>query len=218
MKDMKTNNEDAELICVKHPVVDRDLTILRNKHTDTKTFRRVMDRISIILAYYALKHLQLKEVKVETPITETIGYEIDSHVIVVPILRAGLGLVDSIIRFIPDAKVGHLGMYRDPDTKQPVDYYSKLPSGLDTGYALVVDPMLATGGSACDALHFLKKNGAKNITFMCLIAAPEGIQKVRLEHPDVRIITASIDEKLNEDAYIVPGLGDAGDRIFGTDH
>jgi uracil phosphoribosyltransferase len=215
---MKINLEDSNVICVKHPVVDRDLTILRNKETDTESFRRVMDRISIILAYYALKHLPLKQVSVSTPITETIGYEIDSQVIVVPILRAGLGLVDSIIKFIPDAKVGHLGMYRDPKTKQPVDYYSKLPSGLNTGYTLVVDPMLATGGSACDALHFLKKNGATNITFMCLIAAPEGIRKVRESHPDVRIITASIDEKLNTDAYIVPGLGDAGDRIFGTDH
>lgn len=206
----------SHLICVKHPVVDRDLTILRNKNTETETFRRVLERISIILAYHALKHLQTRPIEVETPITKTIGFEIDSHVVVVPILRAGLGLVDSILRFIPDAKIGHLGMYRDETTKQPVDYYSNLPDGIETAYVLVVDPMLATGGSACDALNFLKKHNAKNITFMCLIAAPEGIQRVQKEHPDVRIVTAALDEKLNNDAYIVPGLGDAGDRIFGT--
>lgn len=218
MIDMKTNNETERLIVVKHPVVDRDLTILRDKHTDTETFRKVMERVSIILAYFALKHLQVKPIEVETPITKTIGYEIDKPVIVVPILRAGLGLVDSIIRFIPDAKIGHLGMYRDPKTKLPVDYYSNLPQGIDSSYVLVVDPMLATGGSACDALSFLKEHGAKECTFMCLIAAPEGVNRVLKEHADVRIITASVDEKLNDDAYIVPGLGDAGDRIFGTLH
>jgi uracil phosphoribosyltransferase len=214
MSDQKINS--SNFICVKHPVVDRDLTILRNKNTETETFRRVLERISIILAYHALKHLQTRPIEVETPITKTVGFEIDSHVVVVPILRAGLGLVDSIVRFIPDAKIGHLGMYRDEKTKQPVDYYSNLPDGIETAYVLVVDPMLATGGSACDALHFLKKHGAKNMTFMCLIAAPEGIKRVQNEHPDVRIITAALDEKLNDDAYIVPGLGDAGDRIFGT--
>ncbi|TNE74121.1 uracil phosphoribosyltransferase [bacterium] len=208
--------DSSKVIHVKHPVVDRDLTILRDKHTNTETFRRVLERISIILAYHALKHLQTRTLEVETPITKTTGYEIDSHVVVVPILRAGLGLVDSIVRFIPDAKIGHLGMYRDEETKQPVDYYSNLPEGIESAYVLVVDPMLATGGSACDALNFLKKNGAKNITFMCLISAPEGIARVQNQHPDVRIITAAIDERLNNDAYIVPGLGDAGDRIFGT--
>lgn len=207
---------DSNVICVDHPVVHRDLTLLRNKLTDTETFRKVLERVSITLAYHALKHLKLKQVEVETPITKTIGYEIDSPVMVIPILRAGLGLVDSIVRFIPDAKIGHIGMYRDHVTKMPVDYYSNIPKGMSEAYVLVVDPMLATGGSACDAIRFLKKNGAINITFMCLISAPEGIRKVRREHPEVRIITAAIDEKLNDDAYIVPGLGDAGDRIFGT--
>ena len=216
MTNQKTKDFGSQVICVNHPVVDRDITILRNKNTETETFRRVLERISIILAYHALKHLQLNEIEVETPITKTKGYEIDSDVIVVPILRAGLGLVDSIIRFIPDAKIGHLGMYRDHVTKQPVDYYSNIPNGANEAYVLVVDPMLATGGSACDAVRFLKKNGARNISFMCLIAAPEGIKRLQTEHPDIRIITASIDECLNEDAYIVPGLGDAGDRIFGT--
>lgn len=208
----------SEVVCIKHPVVDRDLTILRDKHTSTAKFRTVLERVSIALAYEALKTLPTKQIDVHTPITKTKGYLIDTEIIVIPILRAGLGLVDSIIRFIPDAKIGHLGMYRDEETKQPVDYYSNLPIGIEQSHILLVDPMLATGGSANDAIQFLKKNGAnKNITFVSLISAPEGIEKIRHYHPDVRIITAAIDEKLNENAYIVPGLGDAGDRIFGTE-
>ncbi|MDI6401563.1 uracil phosphoribosyltransferase [Balneolaceae bacterium ANBcel3] len=201
---------------VEHPVVARDLTILRNKNTVPEQFRSALNRIAIILAYSSLKTLPLKEVLVHTPIQKTKGFELDSEIVVVSILRAGLGLVDAVLGFIPEAKIGHLGMYRDEETHQPVDYYSKIPKNIENDFVLLVDPMLATGGSAADSISFLKKKGAQNIRFMCLISAPEGIKRVQDEHPDVPIITAAIDERLNEDAYIVPGLGDAGDRIFGT--
>ncbi len=201
---------------INHPVIARDLTTLRDKNTNTATFRLALGRISTILAYNALMNISLRTKSVQTPIQETIGYEIEPEIVVVPILRAGLGLVDAITTFVPDARVGHLGMYRDEVTKKPVDYYVNIPNGIENALVLVVDPMLATGGSACDAIAFLKSKGAKEIRFICLISAPEGIQKVQNEHPDVSIITAAVDEKLNDDKYIVPGLGDAGDRIFGT--
>lgn len=201
---------------IKHPVIDRDLTILRDKNTDTALFRLALGRISTILAYHALKHIRVKEIQVETPIEATTGYELDADIVVVPILRAGLGLVDAITTFVPDARVGHLGMYRDEKTKKPVDYYVNIPNGIENALVLVVDPMLATGGSACDAISFLKSKGAREIRFICLISAPEGVSKVQLEHPDVPIVTAANDRYLNDDKYIVPGLGDAGDRIFGT--
>lgn len=201
---------------ISHPVVDRYLTYLRDKNTSTATFRRAMSNIGIILAYHALNDLKLDETIVETPIQKTIGYQPGQEVVVIPILRAGLSLVDGIINFMPDAKVGHVGVYRDETTHQPVNYYDNLPQGIDKALNLVVDPMLATGGSGSHALKFLKNNGAKRIRFVCLIAAPEGIQRLQNDHPDVPIITAAIDEKLNENAYIVPGLGDAGDRFFGT--
>jgi uracil phosphoribosyltransferase len=201
---------------IKHPVIDRDLTILRDKNTSTALFRLALGRISTILAYHSLKHISLKEIEVETPIQATKGYELDTDIVVVPILRAGLGLVDAITNFVPDARVGHLGMYRDEVTKKPVDYYVSVPNGIENALVLVVDPMLATGGSACDAISFLKSKGAKQIRFICLISAPEGVRKVQEQHPDVHIITAANDSYLNEDKYIVPGLGDAGDRIFGT--
>ncbi len=176
-----------------------------------------MARIARILAYFALKDLPLSEKEIQTPITTAKGYEIDKRIIVVPILRAGLSLVDAIIDFVPDAKVGHLGMYRDETTHEPVDYYSNLPHGLDEAMVLLVDPMLATGGSAKDAIEFLQKKGAKNIRFISLISAPEGLERISKNFPDVQIITAAVDEKLNSNAYIVPGLGDAGDRYFGTE-
>ncbi|MBP3192340.1 uracil phosphoribosyltransferase [Natronogracilivirga saccharolytica] len=201
---------------VDHPVVARDLTVLRNCETPPPVFRSALSRIAIILAYNSLKGLPLKKVEVETPIQKTDGYEIDTDVVVVSILRAGLGLVDAVMQFIPEAKIGHLGMYRDEITHQPVDYYSKIPENIKQAQVLLVDPMLATGGSATDSITFLKRKGAKNIRFMCLISAPEGIKRVQDEHPDISIITAAIDERLNDDAFIVPGLGDAGDRIFGT--
>lgn len=199
-----------------HPIVSRDLTILRDSKTKTADFRIAIARIATILAYYALKDLPLCEIKVDTPISSTIGYKIDQNIIVVPILRAGLSLVDAIIDFVPDAKVGHLGMYRDEITHQPVDYYSNMPEDLEKALVLLVDPMLATGGSADDAIDFLQKNGAKNIRFISLISAPEGLDRISNKYPDVPIITAAVDQKLNDDAFIVPGLGDAGDRYFGT--
>jgi len=207
----------SSVLVVEHPVVARDLTILRHKETPSSIFRPVLNRLATILAYHALDKLPLREVQVETPIQHTSGYEIDTQIIVVPILRAGLGMVHAITQFIPEAKIGHLGIYRDEITHKPVEYYVNMPkSGLEDGTVLLVDPMLATGGSACDAISYLKNRGVKTIRFMCLIAAPEGIEAVTKAHPDVPIITAAIDEKLNEHAYIVPGLGDAGDRIFGT--
>jgi len=205
-----------QVTIIQHPLVARDLSILRSAETDTINFRSALSRIATILAYFALKELPLREIEIKTPVTTTKGIEIDTNIIVVPILRAGLSLVDAIIDFVPDAKVGHLGMYRDEDTHKPVDYYSKLPYGMDKALVLLVDPMLATGGSADDAIAFLKKQGAANIRFISLISAPEGLDRILKKYPDVSIITAAVDEKLNDDAFIVPGLGDAGDRYFGT--
>jgi len=209
-------NNKNNLTVINHPIVSRDLTILRNSTTKTADFRIAMARIATILAYFALKDLPLREIEVDTPITSAVGYEIDQKIVIVPILRAGLSLVDAIIDFVPDAKVGHLGMYRDESTHQPVDYYSNMPDGLEDALVLLVDPMLATGGSADDAIDFLQKSGARNIRFISLISAPEGLDRISNNYPDVPIITAAIDEKLNENAFIVPGLGDAGDRYFGT--
>lgn len=201
---------------VEHPVIKRDLTILRDVSTTIDQFRSALKRIAVILAYHALRELPMKSFEIETPVEKTTGYDIDQEVMVVPILRAGLGLSDALLQFIPDAKVGHLGMYRDEETHEPVDYYSNIPDGVEKDMVLVVDPMLATGGSAHDALTFLKKEGAQHLRFVSLICAPEGLQKLEQEHPDVHTITAAIDDRLNDDAFIVPGLGDAGDRYFGT--
>lgn len=201
---------------IQHPVLSRDLTILRDVETKTADFRRAMKRIATILAYHALKELPLKEFSITTPIKETTGYNIDQKIIVVPILRAGLALTDAIIEFVPDASVGHVGMYRDEETHQPVDYYSNIPKNISDAMVLVVDPMLATGGSAHDALSFVKEKGAQHLRFISLISAPEGLTRLQKEHPDVPVITSAIDKKLNDDAFIVPGLGDAGDRYFGT--
>jgi uracil phosphoribosyltransferase len=208
--------QNKQVTVIDHPVVSRDISILRDKNTKTNEFRMAIGRIATILAYFALKDLPLRQTEIETPTTKTRGFEIDTNIVIVPILRAGLSLVDAIINFVPDASVGHLGMYRDETTHEPVDYYSNLPSGIDKAMTLVVDPMLATGGSADDAIGFLKKQGAKNIRFISLISAPEGLERISRKYPDVTIITAAVDEKLNDDAFIVPGLGDAGDRYFGT--
>lgn len=201
---------------IQHPVISRDLTILRDISTRTADFRSALKRIAVILAYHALEDLPLKSFDIETPIQQTTGYDIEQDVLVVPILRAGLGLSDALLRFIPEATVGHLGMYRDEETHEPVDYYSNIPEEVEKAKILLVDPMLATGGSAHDALQFLKEKGAQDIRFVTLICAPEGLQRLREEHPDVHVITSAIDDRLNEDAFIVPGLGDAGDRYFGT--
>lgn len=212
----KTVADSGKLTVIQHPVVARDLTILRNKETDTAHFRMAMGRIATILAYTALKDLPLRQVQITTPVTETTGFEIDTEIIIVPILRAGLSLVNALLDFIPDASVGHLGMYRDETTHEPVEYYSNLPQNMEDAIVLLVDPMLATGGSAEDAIRILKQKGALTIRFISLICAPEGVNHIMKNNPDISIITASLDEKLNEDAYIVPGLGDAGDRYFGT--
>ena len=207
----------SKVTIIEHPIIARDLTILRDETTKTAQFRSAMARIATILAYFALKDLPLREKKIITPVTTASGFDINTEIVVVPILRAGLSLVDAIINFVPDAKVGHLGMYRDETTHEPVDYYSNLPDNLKNTLVLLVDPMLATGGSADDAIGFLKKQGAVNIRFISLISAPEGLERIQNKYPDVSIITAAVDEKLNDDAFIVPGLGDAGDRYFGTD-
>ncbi|MDR9419930.1 uracil phosphoribosyltransferase [Gracilimonas sp.] len=205
-----------QVLEIDHPVVKRYLSILRDKNTETAAFRRALNSIGTILAYQALTELPIEEYEVETPIQQATGYKPGAEVFVIPILRAGLSLVDGITTFMPDAKVGHIGVYRDEETHEPVNYYHNFPGGLNGAYTLVVDPMLATGGTATHALNFLKENGADNIRFVSLICAPEGIKRLQKEHPDVPIITAAIDEKLNENAFIVPGLGDAGDRYFGT--
>ena len=210
------SKEFEHVTLIEHPVIARDLTILRDVHTQTSEFRAALKRIAVILAYHALKELPLRTFRIKTPVRETTGYDIDQDIMVVPILRAGLGLSDALLQFIPDAKVGHLGMYRDEQTMEPVDYYSNIPGGIEDALVLVVDPMLATGGSATDALTHLKKEGGQHLRFISLISAPEGLQQLAEKHPDVPAITAAIDEKLNDDAFIVPGLGDAGDRYFGT--
>ncbi|MDA1476688.1 uracil phosphoribosyltransferase [Bacillus sp. CLL-7-23] len=200
-----------------HPLIQHKLTYIRDVRTGTKEFRELIDEVATLMAFEITRDLPLKEVDVETPVQKAKSSVIAGKKLgVVPILRAGLGMVDGILKLIPAAKVGHVGLYRDPETLKPVEYYVKLPTDVEERDFIVVDPMLATGGSAVEALNSLKKRGAKNIRFMCLIAAPEGVEEVKKYHPDVDIYIAALDEKLNEKGYIVPGLGDAGDRMFGT--
>ncbi|UIN45885.1 uracil phosphoribosyltransferase [Bacillus licheniformis] len=200
-----------------HPLIQHKLTYIRDVKTGTKEFRELVDEVATLMAFEITRDLPLEEVNVETPVQMAKANVIAGKKLgVVPILRAGLGMVDGILKLIPAAKVGHVGLYRDPETLKPVEYYVKLPSDVEEREFIVVDPMLATGGSAVEALNSLKKRGAKNIRFMCLIAAPEGVDEVQKHHPDVDIYIAALDEKLNEKGYIVPGLGDAGDRMFGT--
>ena len=202
---------------IDHPLITHKLTIMRNKKTGSKDFRELLNEISMLMGYELTRDLPLQEVTIETPITKMNAKMVSGRKLaIVPILRAGLGMVDGIQSLVPVAKVGHIGLYRDPKTHQPVEYYCKLPSDIQDRLVILVDPMLATGGSAVDALTMLKKKGCKNIRFMCLVAAPEGVAKVLKAHPDVDIYGAALDDHLNEHAYIVPGLGDAGDRIFGT--
>lgn len=206
----------SHLTVVDHPLLKRDLTILRQSSTPHGLFRKTLSDASAILAYESMRDLVLREDMVETPLEQTTGYKIDVDVVVVPILRAGLGMVDGFVRFVPEARIGHLGMYRDEKTFQPVDYYSSLPQGLESAHVFVVDPMLATGGSATGAISHLKAKGGRRFTFVCLVAAPEGVEALHQAHPDVHIFTATMDRELDTNAYIRPGLGDAGDRIFGT--
>ena len=200
-----------------HPLVQHKTAIIRKTDTSTKDFRQLVKEIAMLMGYEATRQLPLEEVDIETPICKTTVKMLKGEdIAIVPILRAGLGMVDGMLELVPNAKVGHVGLYRDPETHEPVEYYCKLPADIDKRQIFVVDPMLATGGSAAAAIDFVKARGGKDIIFMCLIAAPEGIEALQKAHPDVDIFIAAKDEKLNENAYIVPGLGDAGDRIFGT--
>lgn len=202
---------------IDHPLIQHKLTIIRDKNTGTKYFREVVNEIARLLAYEVSREMPLEDYEIETPLVKSTQKRLaGKKVVIVPILRAGLGMVDGMLDLIPAAKVGHVGMYRDHETMEPVEYFIKMPSDLPERELLVVDPMLATGGSAVAAIDALKKRGATNIKFVCLVAAPEGVKVLQDAHPDVDIYTASLDEKLNEKGYILPGLGDAGDRLFGT--
>ena len=207
----------GELHVLDHPLIQHKLSILRDKNTGVKEFREIIGEIAALMCYEATRDLPLENVTIETPVAVgTFKRLAGKKVAIVPILRAGLGMVDTIIDLIPSAKVGHIGLYRDPETHNPVEYYCKLPSPIDERTIVVTDPMLATGGSASDALKLIKEHGGKKIKFMCIIAAPEGLERLKKEHPDVQIYVGHLDRELNDHAYILPGLGDAGDRIFGT--
>ena len=206
-----------EVIELKHPLVEHKLAILRDKKTGTKEFREIVSELATILCYEAMKDAKLEDVEIETPIQKMKTRKInEDNYAFVPILRAGTGMLDGIIQVVPNAKIGHVGMYRDEETFKPNVYFFKEPKDIAQREVLILDPMLATGGSGIDAIELLKEKGVKNIKFLCIIAAPEGIKAMQEKHPDVQIYCAAIDEKLNEHAYIIPGLGDAGDRIFGT--
>lgn len=200
-----------------HALINHKLSIMRDKNTNTIVFKENLDEIAILMAYEVTKDLPLVEYPIETPICKTVGKKLAKQIILVPILRAGIGLVDGFRRIIPSAKVGHIGLQRDEETLQPIEYYAKFPKGIEDAIVIVVDPMLATGGSASATITSLKKRGAKNIHLVCLLAAPEGVAVIEKEHPDVNLTLAALDDKLNSKGYIVPGLGDAGDRLFGTD-
>ncbi|WP_332650681.1 uracil phosphoribosyltransferase [Lysinibacillus sp. 54212] len=200
-----------------HPLIQHKLTYIRDINTGTKEFRELVDEVATLMAFEITRELPLEEIEVETPVTKAKTKVLSGKKIaIVPILRAGIGMVDGVLKLIPAAKVGHIGLYRDPETLKPVEYYAKLPADVEERDFIIVDPMLATGGSAVEAINSLKKRGAKSIKFMCLIAAPEGVEAIQKEHDDVDIYIAALDEKLNDHGYIVPGLGDAGDRLFGT--
>nr|WP_197530234.1 uracil phosphoribosyltransferase [Deferribacter desulfuricans] len=205
------------LIIIDHPLIKHKLTYVRDKNTPKKEFKELVDEIAMLMAYEITKDFPLEEIEIETPICKTKSWVVSGKkVVLVPILRAGLGMVDGVLKLIPSARVGHVGIYRDPKTVKPVTYYFKIPSDCEDRDFILIDPMLATGGSAVEAARILKENGVKNIKFMCLIAAPEGVEAFSKAHPDIKIYTAALDERLNEKKYIVPGLGDAGDRLFGT--
>lgn len=200
-----------------HPLIQHKVTLIRSVETGAKDFRELLEEITLLMGYEITRDFPLEDVEVQTPLVKAIGKQIvGKKVAVVPILRAGLGMVNGLLELMPMAKVGHVGLYRDPETLKPVEYYCKMPTDLAERRIIVTDPMLATGGSASAAISLLKEKGAKDIQLMCLVAAPEGVEVVNRDHPDVRIYVAALDEKLNEHGYILPGLGDAGDRIFGT--
>lgn len=207
----------AKVTILNHPLIKHKLTIIRDKNTGAKEFKELVKEVSMLMAYEVTRDLTLEEIEIETPICKTKSEVISGKKLgIVPILRAGLGMVEGMLNLLPAAKVGHVGLYRDPETLKPVEYYCKLPNDVEERELIVLDPMLATGGSASAAIGFLKDRGASNIKLVCLIAAPEGLEAVKNAHPDVDIYLAAVDERLNDHAYIVPGLGDAGDRLFGT--
>ena len=204
-------------IILNHPMVSHKIAILRSEETSTKEFRELISELATILCFEALKDAPLKEIEIKTPIEKTKGFVIDENKYAfVPILRAGMGMVDGVLTLMPNAKIGHIGLYRNEETLEPVEYYCKLPKNIEDKTVIVLDPMLATGGSGSEAISLIKKRGVKKIKFLCVIAAPVGVKRIQEDHPDVEIYIASMDEKLNEHGYIVPGLGDAGDRIYGT--
>ena len=206
----------SKVTVMNHPLISHKLAILRHKDTKSKDFRELLNEIASLMTFDICRDLRTKEVLVETPICTAKCQELDKDIILVPILRAGLGMVEGILQLIPTAKVGHIGLYRDEETHEPCEYYAKFPTGLDEATIFVLDPMLATGGSAAAAITMIKKRGAKDIRYIGLVGAPEGVEKLQSAHPDVDIYLAALDEKLNENCYIVPGLGDCGDRLFGT--
>lgn len=206
------------LFIIDHPLIKRDLTYLRDKDTPSSVFRNILRRLTSLMVFEVTKDFEVSEKEVETPLEVTQGYALKSEIVFVPILRAGLGMVDAFLEFIPEAKVGHIGLYRDEETLKPVDYYFKFPKNLDKSIIIILDPMLATGGSICTAISYLKERGANKIKVVSLIAAPEGIDRLIKEHPDVQIYIAVLDRQLNQKGFILPGLGDAGDRIFGTEN
>ncbi|ERI98664.1 uracil phosphoribosyltransferase [Acetanaerobacterium sp. MSJ-12] len=206
-----------EPFIMDHPLIQHKISLLRDKNTSTKEFRELISEIAMLMCYEATRDLPLKAVEIETPIATAKAHIIAGRKIAfVPILRAGLGMVDGILNMVPSAKIGHVGLYRDPETLKPVEYYCKMPTDISERDVIVLDPMLATGGSAIDAINLVKKYGPRSVKFMCVIAAPEGLAALQEAHPDVEIYVGALDERLNENSYIVPGLGDAGDRIFGT--
>ena len=207
----------STLHIIDHPMIQHKLTIMRKSSTGTKDFKELLSEIALLMGYEVTRDFPLEDIEIETPLQKMIGKQISGKkVAVVPILRAGLGMVDGLLTLIPVAKLGHIGLYRDEDTHKPVFYYCKLPFDIEQRTVIITDPMLATGGSACDAIDLLKNKGVTSIRLMCLVAAPEGVKAVQERHPDVDIYVASVDDRLNENCYILPGLGDAGDRIFGT--
>ncbi len=207
----------GKVTIMDHPLIQHKISLIRDKNTGTRDFRAIIAEIAMLECFESTRDLELRDIEIETPICRTTGKVLaGKKLAIIPILRAGLGMVSGIEALIPSAKIGHIGMYRDPETFEPVEYYCKLPADIDKRDVFVVDPMLATGGSAIDAIDALKKYGCQRIRFLCIIAAPEGLKKLQEAHPDVDIIVGALDDHLNEHAYIVPGLGDAGDRIFGT--
>jgi uracil phosphoribosyltransferase len=209
--------EFPNLVILSHPLIQHKLTVLRSKETSKKKFQELVEEIAMLMAYEVTKDLPLEQVEIETPLETTVQQQLSGKKLtVVPILRAGLGMVDGVLKLMPSVRVGHIGLYRDHDSLQPVDYYFKIPSEPEEREFILLDPMLATGGSAAAAVASLKRCGAGRINFMCVVAAPEGVERMLSEHPDVRVFTAALDRELDENGYIRPGLGDAGDRLFGT--